>query len=162
MLENHFNHRQKSLKSFLVVETITGSKAAEDSIIDFLIEETPSWKDIYDVADAGLEKEKSYYAKKKAKWKAEPHGHSLEAVANLRSKLLSEDTFYILKLNDKNMNGKPTFVFKISRVQAKLAIAIDRDNPEAFLNGAYWFADGTFKKCPGSITLSVFVYVGLL
>ena len=45
------------------------------------------------------------------------------------------------------MNGKPTLVFKMRRVQPKLAVAMDRDNPEAFLNGAYCFADSKFKRC---------------
>ena len=35
---------------------ITATKAAEDSITDCLKEKTSSWKDIYDVMDAGLEK----------------------------------------------------------------------------------------------------------
>ena len=30
------------------------------------------------------------------------------------------------------MNGKPTLVFKMKRVQPKLAVAMDRDNPEDF------------------------------
>ena len=50
----------------------------------------------------------------------------------------------------------------MSRVQAKLAIAMDRDNPKAFLNGTYCFTDDTFKRCPGFVTLLIFVYVGLL
>ena len=107
-------------------------------------------------------KKKLYYAKKNAKWETEPCRHSLEAVANLRSKLLSEDPLYILQLNDKNMNGKPTLVFKMGRVLVKLVIAMDRDGPEVFLNGAYCFADDTFKRCPRFVTLSAFVYVGLL
>ena len=31
-----------------------------------------------------------------------------------------------------------------------------------FLNSEYCFADGTFKRCPGFVTLSAFVYVALL
>ena len=32
-----------------------------------------------------------------------------------------------------------------------------------FLNGGYYFASGTFKRCPGFfITLSVYVYAGIL
>ena len=38
---------------------------------------------------------------------------------------------------------------------------MDRDGTE-FLNGEYCFADGTFKRCLGFVTLSVYVYVGLL
>lgn len=43
-----------------------------------------------------------------------------------------------------------------------MAMAMDRDNPEAFLNGAYCFAHGTFKGYQGFLTLSSFAYVGLL
>lgn len=76
--------------------------------------------------------------------------------------LLSEDPFCIFELNGRKMNSKPVFVFKMNRVQAKMAMAMDRDNPEAFLNGAYCFAHGTFKRYRGFLTLSSFVYVGLL
>ena len=88
VLENHFNHCQKFSKSLVSRnDNITATKAAEDSTIDCLIEKTPSWKDIDDVVDAGLEKKKISYAKSEA----EPHGYSLETAANLRSKLLSEN-----------------------------------------------------------------------
>ena len=39
----------------------------------------------------------------------------------------------------------------MSRVQVKLTIAMDRDNPKVFLNGAYCFTDDTFKKRPGFV-----------
>ena len=48
----------------------------------------------------------------------------------------------------------------MSRVQVKLTIAMDRDNPKVFLNGAYCFADDTFKRCLGFVTPLIFVYVG--
>lgn len=82
------------------------NKGTEDSVIDCRKEKTPSWKYVFCVADASLEREKLYYAKKKVKWEAEPHGHSLEAVANFCSKLLPEDPYYIFQLSDRNTNGK--------------------------------------------------------
>ena len=116
MLENHFN--QKSSKSLISRnENITATKAAEDSTTGWLKEETPSWKDIDDVVNACLEKKKINSAKSEA----EPHGYSLEALANLRSKLLSENQLYFLQLNDRNINGNSTFIFKMSEVHAKLA-----------------------------------------
>lgn len=109
--------------------------------------------------NACLEKKKINYTKSEA----EPHGYSLEALANLRSKLLSENQLYFFQLNDRNLNRKPIFVLKMSKVHAELAIAMDRDNPAALLNAAYCFGDGTFKRCPGFVTLSyAFAYVGLL
>lgn len=50
----------------------------------------------------------------------------------------------------------------MSKVHAKLEIAMARDNPKVFLNGAYCFTDGAFKRCPRFVTLSAFAYVGLL
>lgn len=43
-----------------------------------------------------------------------------------------------------------------------MEIAMDRDNPEVFLNTAYCFTDGAFKRSPRFVTLSAFAYVGLL
>ena len=39
---------------------------------------------------------------------------------------------------------------------------MNMDNPEAFLNGVYCFADGTFKRFPGFLNLAAFVYVEIL
>ena len=94
----------------------TVTRATEDAIIDCLKEDEPSWENVFIIADSTLEREKLYYAKKKAKAENQQYGHSLEAVAALRSKLLSREPFHNFRLNDKNMNGKPTFVFKSSKV----------------------------------------------
>lgn len=67
----------------------------------------------------------------------------------------------MFRLNNREMNGKPTFVFKMSQTQSRLALAMNRDD-NLFLNGEYCFADGTFKRCPGFVTLSAFIYLGLL
>ena len=60
------------------------------------------------------------------------------------------------------MNGKPTFAFTMSRVQAMLAIAMDMCNLKAFLNLLHRFVDDTFKRCTGFVTLLSFAYVGPL
>ena len=150
----------KIFEKFSRDEDIIAIKAAEDPTIDCLKEKTPSWKDIDDVVDAGLKRKNL----NDAKLEAEPHGHSLEAVANFQiSKLLSEDLLYFFQFNDRNLNRKPIFVLKMSKVHTELAIAMDRDNPAALLNAAYCFGDGMFKRCPGFVTLSyAFAYVGLL
>ena len=59
------------------------------------------------------------------------------------------------------MNDKPTFVFKMSRIQTQIALAINQDS-NLFLNGEYCFADSTFKRCPDFVTLEAYAYVCLL
>ena len=149
------------VKDKINTEGSTVTKLSEDAIIDCLKEETPCWDDVYRVANSTLEHEKLQYEKQKGTSENYRHGHSLEAVAAFRTKLLAKDPFFIFRLNDRLMNGKPTFVFKMSRTQADLAIYMNCEE-DGLLNGEYCFADGTFKRCPGFVTLSAFVYVGLL
>ena len=82
-------------------------------------------------------------------------------MASLRAKLIKRNPFYLYKLNDRNMNDKPTFVFKMSRAQAQIVLAMNQDS-NLFLNGEYCFADGTFKRCPDFVTLAAYNYVGPL
>ena len=82
-------------------------------------------------------------------------------MASLRAKLIERDPFYIYKSSDRNMNDKPTFVFKMSRAQAQIVLAMNQDS-RFFLNCEYCLADGTLKRCPDFVTLSEYNYVGLL
>ena len=59
------------------------------------------------------------------------------------------------------MNSKPRFVFKMSRAQAQIVLAMNQDS-RFFLNCEYCLADGTLKRCPDFVTLSEYNYVGLL
>ena len=59
------------------------------------------------------------------------------------------------------MNQLPTFVFKMSRVQANLPGLMD-ENSKGMLHNEYCFADGTLKRVRDDVTLSAYVYVPLL
>ena len=59
------------------------------------------------------------------------------------------------------MNGEPSYVFKMSKFQAKLAVAIDC-NENDFLANEYSFFNGMFKRCPGFVTVGAYVDVELL
>ena len=48
-------------------DSCTVTRATEDAIIDCLKEDEPSWENVFIIADSTLEREKLYYAKKKAK-----------------------------------------------------------------------------------------------
>ena len=74
---------------------------------------------------------------------------------------MQKDAFLIYKINSRNLNGEQTYVFKMSRIQARLAVAMDQKNDD-FLCNEYWFFDGTFKQCSGFVTLGAHVYVEIL
>lgn len=139
----------------------TPKQAGDSLIVDALNDDTATWEDVINVVDSVVDREKIKNTRKKFKRSERPHGHNFEAVGRLRSKIKDKDPFFIYKINDCNLNGEPSFVFKMSRVQAKLAAAMDRHNRE-FLSEEYCYFDGTFKRCPGYVTLSAFVYVSIL
>jgi hypothetical protein len=101
------------------------------------------------------------YCKKKTENESHPCGHSFEAVGQLRRRLFDKDPFLIYKVNNRNLNGEPSYVFKTSKIQAQLAVAMDRESND-FLSDEYCFLDRTFKRCPGFVTLGAHVYVDLL
>ena len=130
-----FKHTEEMNKK-LSQDRCTVTRATEDTIIDCLKEDERSWQNVFNIADSTLEREKLYYAKKKAKAENQQYEHSLEPVVALRSKLFVRDPFHIFRLYDKNMNGKPTFVLRSSQIQIQLVKEMDRDGT-GFLNGEY-------------------------
>eukprot|EP00111_Clytia_hemisphaerica_P016492 TCONS_00048875-protein len=136
----------------------SATQVSEDIIIDAIDRNEP-WEEIYKLVDSTLCKENLYYAKKKAT--SDPHGQSFEAVAILKSKIATKDPYFIYRINDRSMNESPSFVFKMSKVQADIAYEMD-ENKGGMLNGEYCYIDGTFKRCKGYVTLAAYVYLGLL
>ena len=59
------------------------------------------------------------------------------------------------------MNNETSFVFKTSKAQIELALAMDKDG-EGFVCNEYAYFDGTHKRCPDYITLCCHVYVDVL
>ena len=90
--------------------------------------------------------------KKKMKSKYRPEGHSFDALATFREKALKWDPFYIFEINNGKLNDKPSYVFKMSVATAKIALDMDKDR-DSYLSEEWTFFDGTFKRCPGFVTL---------
>ena len=139
----------------------TPKQAADEIIVEALHDEDMTWDDVEKVVDSVIEEGKVRYCKQKIQKETNPFGHSFEAVAELRRRLIDKDPFLVYKINNRNMNGEPSYVFKMSKVQAKLAVAMDC-NENDFLANEYCFFDGTFKRCPGFVTLGAHVYVEML
>ena len=153
---------EESLKrKFKTNSKTTPKQAADDIIVEALANEDMSWEDVQDVVDSVIDDEKVKYCKKKTERESHPHGHSFEAVGQLRSRLIKKDPFLIYKINSRNLNGDPSYVFKMSKIQAKLAVTMDQDRAD-FLCDEYCYFDGTFKRCSGFVTLGAHVYVEIL
>ena len=51
--------------------------------------------------------------------------HSINMVGIIKQKQVEEDPLYIFKINDKKLNGKPSFVFKSSTLMACTVLLMD-------------------------------------
>ena len=94
--------------------------------------------------------------KKKISNEVKSERHSLSSVAELKTCTDTVDNFYISSINDTNMNGRPSYVFKTSRKMARMAINMDQKYPHKNPSPeepAYF--DGMHKKCTGWKTLNI-------
>ena len=56
--------------------------------------------------------------------------HSIDAVATVKKTQEHFDRLHIYEVNDKKMNGQPSYVFKSSTPKAKMALLMDQDHPQ--------------------------------
>ena len=97
--------------------------------------------------------------KKKISNEVKSERHSLSYVAELKTCTDTVDNFYISSINDSNMNGRPSYMFKTSRKMVRMAINMDQNYPHknpSQEEPAYF--DGMHKRCTGWKTLTLWVY----
>ena len=95
--------------------------------------------------------------KKKAVHEGNVHGHSFEAVGVLKQKTDNRDPHLIHKINDRRLNGNPSYVFKTSSFKAKMCMSMDR-NGDKLMCKEYCHFDGKVNHCTGFTTLTASVY----
>ncbi len=65
------------------------------------------------------------------------------------------------KCNDRNLNRKPSFVFKRSRAQLELLVKMDQENV-GVQSSSYVFVDAKADRCKGFKTVTLWLYHPLL
>ena len=85
--------------------------------------------------------------------------HSINTVGIIKQKQDEEDPLHIFKINDKNLNGKPSFVFKLSTSIAHLALLMDQNNKvKTPFQDAAAFMDGLHSRVVDYTTLTLWVH----
>ena len=87
----------------------TPRQAADDIIVEALYYKDMTWDDVHTVVDSVIE-EKVKYCKHKMQNKANPFGHSFEAVGELWSRLIEKDPYLLYKTNNRNMEEEPAIL----------------------------------------------------
>ena len=86
-------------------------------------------KAIVDIATQLTDSKRIADLKRKISNEVKSERHSLSSVAELKTCTDTVDNFYISSINDSNMNGRPSYVFKTSRKMARMAINIGSKVP---------------------------------
>ena len=131
-------------------------KLAKQQIIE-AIDGDQNWDDIQEIADAFTDTNKIHNIKTMHKADIDLLGHSFDAVGKLKEKCDKKDIFYIYKINNKNHNNEPSYVFKTSKTFAEIGLKMDKSSSHP-LSNEYCFFDGKHDRCKGYKTPTLWVY----
>ena len=85
--------------------------------------------------------------------------HSINVVDIIKQKQDEEDPLHIFKIDDKKLNGKPSFVFKLSTPMVCIALLMDQNNKvKTHFQDAVAFMDGLLSRVVDYITLMLWVH----
>ena len=121
------------------------------------ISDDKTWDEISEVCESVANDKNNRNLKKKAVREGNVHGHSFEAVGVLKQKTDNRDPHLIHKINDRRLNGNPSYVFKTSSFKAKMCMSMDR-NGNKLMCKEYCHFDGKVNRCTGFTTLTASVY----
>ena len=85
--------------------------------------------------------------------------HSIDAVATVKKTQEHFDRLHIYEVNNKKMNGQPSYVFKSSTPMAKIALMMDQDHPHKTpFQDVVVFTDGFHSHVKDYITLTLWLH----
>jgi hypothetical protein len=86
-----------------------------------------------------------------------PIGDNFEALAAFKDRCNETDEFLVFKINNRSLNGEPSFVFKSSLHMAKMALELDRTEDNV-MSTEYVHFDATHSRCRKFKTQTLWVY----
>ena len=85
--------------------------------------------------------------------------HSIDAVATVKNTQEHFDRLHIYEVNDKKMNGQPSYVFKSSTPMAKITLLMDQDHLQKTpFQDVVVFMDGLHSHVKDYITLTLWLH----
>ena len=92
-------------------------------------------------------------------FRTEPEAQGFQRLVKVRDQLKAVDNFRIYRMNSREINGEPSYVFKSSRQAADLMLSMDIDSPrEHVLQKEFAYMDGMHSRCAKYTTLTLWTY----
>lgn len=133
------------------------NKLVNSKIVNIMAADDFSWDDVELVAEQFVDMKQVYNAREELKMKINPMGQNFEALALYKQKCDEKDKFFIYRVNNRALNGKPSFVFKSSQAMANICLEMDRDGSGVMMD-EFAFIDAKHNRCRGFKTLTLWTY----
>lgn len=139
-------------EAFMKNSTLKPSEASGNLLLSAIKDE--DWQEIERVAETVADSQRIGAIKKQTK--RNDLGHSFDALTSFKSFCAKRDEFYIYKMNNEELNGEMTYVFKCSSIQAQLALSMDYEG-EGALKEQYCYSDAKHNRCTGVSSILIIV-----
>ena len=149
--------RQQLMKIVKENLGVKPSKLVNEEMMKVMTADNFSWEHLEKMAESFTDLKRIHNVRAAARNLANPLGNNFEALAVFKKKCDEKDRYLIFKVNNRDLNGEPSYVFKSSKAMVELAISLDkdRDGPMRF---EYAFVDAKHDRCRGFKTVTLWAY----
>lgn len=133
------------------------NKLVNDHMVQLMSSDSFEWSEIENVASAFADLKRVHNARAELASQLNPVGQSCEALGVFKEKCDERDCYLVYKINCRQLNGRPAFVFKSSRAMAQSAVAMER-NKNGCLSREYAHVDAMHDRVRGFKTLTLWTY----
>lgn len=150
-------NRAVILKAVAQNPGVKPNKLINDHMVQMMTKENFDWNEIENIASAFADKKRLHNARAEILQKNNPLGQNFEALGEFKKKCDERDKYLIYRINCRNLNGQPSYVFKSSLAMAKLALSMDR-NSSGTMHREYAHVDAMHDRCRALKTLTLWAY----
>ena len=136
---------------------VKAGKLVDDQMVKMMTNEQFDWNEIESIARAFSDVKRVHNVRADIQNQQNPVGQNFEALGLFKSKCDERDRFLVYRINSRQLNGQPSYVFKSSTEMARLAQSMDRDG-NGQMKDEYAHVDATHKRCRGFKTVTLWAY----
>ena len=151
------NQKKTILQAIRSNPNVKPSRLVNNEIVNMMSNDNFEWKTVETIAENFADVQMIQNVRNQFRRDQNPMGENFDALAVFKKKCDEKDEFLIYSVNNRALNGKPSFVFKSSLAMANLALAMDKDKQGVLCN-EYAHVDATHTHCRGFKTVTLWTY----
>lgn len=137
------------------------SQLVNEKMVELMSLENFKWSSVDEVAYNFVDMKRIHNVREELRAEKHPAGENFEALGIYKAKCDEKDPFFIYKINNRALNGNPSYIFKSSKEMAELALEMDIDG-KGCLKEEYAYVDAKHNRCRGFKTVTLWTFHPLL